>query len=84
MNRTKIGGYRIACHMVAELSKLRRPNKRNSTSGEVFIKESTIPVVRPGGDIAGARATNTSTLSFNVGWIERVANACAVPCENPT
>lgn len=64
---TKIGGYKIACHIVAELSKLRRPNKRNSTSGEVFMKESTNPVVRPGGDMAGASAINTSTLSFNVG-----------------
>jgi hypothetical protein len=74
-----MGGYKMACHMVAELSKLRRPNNRNRTSGEVFIKESTVPVVRPGGDMAGASAMNTSTLSLSVGWIERVAKACAVP-----
>jgi hypothetical protein len=79
MRRTKIGGYKMACHIVAELSKLRRPNRRNNTSGDVFMKESTVLVVRPGGDMAGASAMNTSTLSLSIGWIERVAKACAVP-----
>lgn len=83
MRRTKIGGYRIACHIVAELSKLRRPKRRKSTSGEVFMNESTVPVVKPGGDMAGASAMNTLTLSLSVGWIERVAKAWAVPWENP-
>jgi len=39
--------------------------------------------VRPLGDMAGASAIKTSTLSLRVGWIERVAKACAVPCEKP-
>jgi len=39
--------------------------------------------VRPLGDMAGARAIKTSTLSLRVGWIERVAKAWAVPCEKP-
>lgn len=33
--------------------------------------------------IAGASAIKTSTLSFSVGWIDKVANAWALPCEKP-
>ena len=69
--------------MPAELSRLRRPNARNSISGDALIMEATMPLARPGGDIAGARAMNTSTFSLRVGWIDSVAKAWAVPCENP-
>ena len=65
----------MACHMVAELRMLRRPNVRNNTSGDALIRASTTPLWRPAGDIAGARAMNTSTLSFRVGWIDKVAKA---------
>lgn len=54
---------------------LRLPNARNMTSGEAFIKESTTPLCKPAGDIAGASAMNTSILSFNWGCVESVANA---------
>ena len=67
MMRTNIGGYRIDCHMVAELRMLLRPKARKRTSGEAFINESTIPFRSPAGDIAGARAMKTSTLSLRVG-----------------
>ena len=69
--------------MVADVRIALRPNARNSTSGEALTNESTIPLFRPAGDIAGARAMNTSTLSLSVGWMESVAKACAVPCEKP-
>ncbi len=67
INRTKIGGYKIDCHIVAELSILRRPKARNKTSGEAFTKASTTPLRRPAGDMAGASAMKTSTWSFRVG-----------------
>lgn len=81
--RTNIGGYMIDCHIVVELRMERRPKRRNRTSGEAFISESTTPFLNPAGDIAGASAMNTLTLSFNFGCIDSVAKACAVPCENP-
>lgn len=83
IRRTKIGGYRIDCHIVAELRMERRPKRRKRTCGEAFINESTIPFERPAGDIAGARAMNTLTFSLSFGCTARVAKACAVPCENP-
>ena len=67
INRTKMGGYRIDCHMVAELNRLRRPNARNRTSGEALTRESTTPFLNPAGDMAGAKAMKTSTFSFKVG-----------------
>lgn len=67
IRRTKIGGYRIDCHILAELSMERRPNRRKRTCGEAFIRESTMPFERPAGDIAGASAINTLTLSFSLG-----------------
>lgn len=83
MARTNMGGYRMDCHIVVELKIERRPNRRNKTCGDAFISESTTPFLKPAGDIAGARAMNTLTLSFSFGCIESVAKACAVPCENP-
>ena len=56
-----------------------RPKARNMTSGEALVKALTIPLCRPGGDIAGAKAIKTSTLSLSVGWMESVAKAWAVP-----
>ena len=65
--RTNIGGYKIDCHMVAELSMLRRPKARKRTSGDALTKESTMPLRSPAGDIAGAKAMKTSILSLRVG-----------------
>ena len=81
--RTNIGGYRIDCHIVAELRMLRLPKARKSTSGEALTSASTTPFCNPEGAIAGARPTKTLTLSLSLGWVESVANAWAVPCENP-
>ena len=81
--RMKIGGYKIACHIVAELSIERLPKAKKSSSGDVLMKVSTIPCESPEGDIAGARATNMLTFSLRLGLIEREANACAVPWEKP-
>ena len=64
---TKMGGYKRACHIVALVRIALRPKARKSTSGDALTRESTIPDVRPGGDIAGARAMKTSTLSLRVG-----------------
>ena len=83
MMRVKIGGYSIACHIVAALSMLLLPKSRKITSGDALIKASTIPLERPAGDMAGAKAIKTSTLSLRRGCIESVAKACAVPCEKP-
>ena len=41
MIRTKIGGYRMDCHMVVEDSRLLRPNARNNTSGDDLISAPT-------------------------------------------
>ena len=73
--RTKMGGYRMVCHMVAELRILRRPKARNSTSGDALTSESTTPFFSPAGDIAGARPMNTLTLSLSLGCVDRAANA---------
>lgn len=75
MMRTNIGGYKIDCHMVAELSMLRRPKAKKRTSGEALTKASTTPFRRPAGDMAGAKAMKTSTLSLRVGWMDSVAKA---------
>ncbi len=83
INRTKMGGYRMDCHMVADGRMVFRPNARYKMSGDAFTKASTMPDATPFGDMAGASAMKTSTFSFNVGWMDKVANACAVPCEKP-
>lgn len=64
---TKMGGYKRACHMVALVRIALRPKARKRTCGDALTKESTIPDVRPGGDIAGARAMKTSTFWLRVG-----------------
>ena len=69
--------------MVAELRMERRPNMRYRTEGEAFMRESTMPLERPAGAIAGARPIKTLTWWLSLGWMARVANACAVPCEKP-
>ena len=71
------------CHIVAEPSMLLLPKARKSNCGDALTSESTTLFRSPAGDIAGARAMKTSTLSLRVGCIDNVANACAVPCENP-
>lgn len=53
--------------MVAELRIERRPNMRKRTWGEALTRASTIPVDRPAGDIAGARAIKTLTWSLSLG-----------------
>lgn len=83
MTQENIAGYKRACHIVVLLKIAFRPKARNKTSGDALINELTMPDARPGGAIAGARAMNTSTFSFKLGWIESVANAWAVPWENP-
>jgi len=83
MKRTKMGGYRIDCHMVAEGRMVLRPNAKYSMSGEAFTKASTMPDATPLGDMAGANAMKTSTFSLSVGWIDNVAKAWAVPWEKP-
>ena len=75
MIRTNIGGYRIDCHMTVELRMLLRPKARNITSGEALINASTTLLCKPAGDMAGARAMKTSTLSFSMGWTDRAAKA---------
>jgi len=42
-----------------------------------------MPLERPAGDIAGARAIKTLTCSLSFGCTARVAKAWAVPWENP-
>ena len=76
---TKIGGYRIDCHIDVLLRRLRRPKAKKSTSGDAFTRESTIPFFKPAGDMAGANAMNTSIFSFSFGCVDNAANACAVP-----
>lgn len=51
MMRTKIGGYRIDCQKVAELSMLLRPKARKSTLGEALTRELTMPFRKPAGDL---------------------------------
>ena len=75
MMRTNIGGYKIDCHMVAELSMLRRPKAKKRTSGEALTKASTTPFRSPAGDMAGAKPMKTSTLLLRVGWMDSVAKA---------
>lgn len=79
MTHVKIAGYKIACHMVVLLRMALRPKARNRTSGDALMKELTMPDASPGGAMAGANAMKTSTLSFRLGCIDRVAKACAVP-----
>ena len=70
-----IGGYKIVCHIVAALNIERLPKARKRTSGDVLMNVSTMPYESPEGDIAGAKAMNILTFSFNVGLMERDANA---------
>lgn len=69
--------------MVAELSMDRRPKRRNSTCGEALTRASTMPLDKPAGDMAGARAIKTLTCSLSLGWMDKLAKACAVPWEKP-
>ena len=73
----------MLCHSVAEERITRRPKKRYMSAGDAFINPSTTGDARPGGDIAGASATNTLTFAFNAGQIDSAANACAVPWLKP-
>lgn len=54
---------------------LRRPKAKKRTSGEALTKALTTPFRRPAGDMAGAKAMKTSTLSLRVGWMDSVAKA---------
>lgn len=83
INLMKIGGYRMLCHVVAELRMDRRPKRRKRTCGEALIRASTIPFFNPGTDIAGASAIKTLTCSFNLGLTAKLAKACVVPWEKP-
>ena len=67
IRRTKIGGYNIDCQKVAEDKIDFLPNARKRTSGEALTKESTMPLLRPAGDMAGARAMKRLTFSFRGG-----------------
>ena len=60
-----------------------RPKARKSTSGLVLTNASTMPLLSPAGDIAGAKAMNRLTFSLRPGCIESVAKACAVPWLKP-
>jgi len=62
-----MGGYKIDCHMVAELRIDLRPKSRKRTEGDALTRASTIPFDSPAGDMAGARAMKTLTWSFNLG-----------------
>jgi hypothetical protein len=75
IERTKIGGYKIASHIVADDKMARRPNRRKRKFGDAFVREFTSPEDSPGGAMAGASAIRTSTLPLRVGWIERLAKA---------
>ena len=55
------GGYNKVSHMVAELRMDRLPNMRNRTDGDALTSESTTPLERPAGAIAGARPMKTLT-----------------------
>lgn len=61
INRENKGGYNSVSHMVAELKMERRPKRRNKTDGDALTSESTTPLDKPAGAIAGARAMNTLT-----------------------
>lgn len=69
----------MLCQNVVELKILFLPKNKNMMFGLVFIRASTIGLYKPAGLIAGAKAINTSTLSFKAGCMLKVANACAVP-----
>jgi hypothetical protein len=61
MSLLKMGGYKMVSHMVAELRIERRPNRRNKTEGDAVTSTSTIPLDKPAGAMAGARAIKTLT-----------------------
>lgn len=70
-------------HNGAEARMARRPNSRYRTCGEDLMSASAMPLAKPGGDMAGARAMKTLTCLLSVGWRDRAAKACAVPWEKP-
>jgi hypothetical protein len=66
------------CHIIVDVKRALRPNRRNSTLGEALMNASTIGFERPwmsircerGGPLglrAGASAMNKSTFSFSCG-----------------
>ena len=55
------GGYKIDCHIVAELRIERRPKRRYKTCGDALTSASTMPLESPAGDMAGASAMKTLT-----------------------
>lgn len=66
-------------HNGAEARMARRPKSRYKTWGEDLMSASAIPLAKPGGDMAGARAMKTLTWVLSVGWRDSAAKACAVP-----
>ena len=50
------------CHIVAEERMDFLPNVRKRTSGLALTRESTMPLFKPAGDMAGARAMKTLTF----------------------
>lgn len=75
MSLLKMGGYKIVSHIVAELRMERRPNNKNRTEGDAVTSASTIPLDKPAGAIAGARAIKTLTWLLSLGWMAKLANA---------
>ena len=55
----------IDCHIIVEVKRALRPNKRKRTVGEALINASTMGFERPFGLIAGAKAINKLTFSFS-------------------
>jgi hypothetical protein len=53
----------------------RRPNNKNRTEGDAVTSASTIPLDKPAGAIAGARAIKTLTWLLSLGWMAKLANA---------
>jgi hypothetical protein len=75
MSLLKMGGYKMVSHIVAELRMERRPNKRNKTEGDAVTSASTIPLDKPAGAIAGARAMKTLIWLLSLGWMAKLAKA---------
>ena len=76
------------CHIIVDVNSALRPNKRNRIIGEALMNASTMGLERPDlskmfartkrvpfGLIAGARAMNKLTFSFNCGCIDKAAKA---------
>ena len=75
IRRVKMGGYSMFCHIVADDKIDLRPKARKRRSGLVLTKASTIPLLRPAGDIAGAKAMKRLILSLRSGCMANVAKA---------